>query len=183
MDPAIKRMPLQRGVSGSGSGSGSGSLRLAARCLARSAILGPSGSNTEPGRAGPSSVKSIGGSLAAVRCVSIDERPIPARFQRSAVPWVPTDGRASRALERYLLSHGFQTGRRDDACASSGPAPNSGSSGEIGGSGSMLSVRLLLRLRRPVALRLGRCLARVLPRGAARNPGLAPCSSAERAAG
>ena len=166
MDPAIKRMPLQRGVSGSGSGSGSGSLRLAAWCLARSAILGPSGSNTEPGRAGPSSVKSIGGSLAAVRCVSI-----------------ATDGRASRALEKYLLSHGFQTGRRDDACASSEPAPNSGSSGEIGGSGSMLSVRLLLRLRRPVALRLGRCLGRVLPRGAARNPGLAPCSSAERAAG
>ena len=116
-----------------------------------------------PLRPGASSVKSISASMGAVPWVPTDERPIPARFQRSAVPWVPTDGRPPRALKRYLLSLGHQPGRLEDDGASAGPARNAGSSGESGGSGIMLSARLLLRLRRRVVLRLGRRVGRALP--------------------
>ena len=106
-----------------------------------------------PLRPGASSVKSISASMGAVPWVPTDERPIPARFQRSAVPWVPTDGRPPRALKRYLLSLGHQPGRLEDDGASAGPARNAGCSGESGGSGIMLPARLLLRLRRRVVLR------------------------------
>ena len=151
MDPAIRRMLSQRSVSGSGSGSGSlrsgsppGSCspRSAARCLPRSPILSmvsglTSSQKRETGwlDAGPGARREGGGSSPRLPLRKGGASPAKSiSASIAAVPWVPTAGRPPRAL-----------------------------TGESGGSGIMLSARLLLRLRRRVVLRLGRRDGRALP--------------------